>query len=263
MNSTNQGSGNWLARFCGGEHRAVWTELLAQTPVSEEEAWAVATETMGRVRRNLEAIVERLGATGYVFADTNMGSDEPIRPLTTPGEEYSDLANWLNTTLGPIPISLRAFLTCVGDVNLLGYHSNWPSDLVWRLNGNFYYVDPFVCEFRWEQHGSLEKTKQHFLNERDEWQRHADEFGEAGPCRIDFAPDPVHKAGYSGGGPYGILVPDGRADGMVDLDGEKFFFVDYLRRAILDYGSLFGFRHMPEGSDGGLVAYLTADLEPF
>lgn len=263
MNSTNHGSGSLLERYRGGDHRAVWTELLTQNPVPEKEAWAIATETMTRVRRNLEVIVDRLGAVGYRFADTNTGSDQSIPPLTTPGEEYLDLSNWLNATLGPIPLSLRAFLTGVGDVNLLGYHPDWPGDLVWRLNGNFYYVDPFVCELRLERYGSLQETKQYLLGERDDWRQFADGFGEAEPFGLDFAPDPVHKAGYSGGSPYRCLVPDGRADGKVDLDEEVLYFVDYLRRAILDYGGFFGFRHMPEGSDGGLVPYLTADLEPF
>lgn len=52
MNTTNN-MGSLLERYRGGEHRAVWTELLAEIPEPEEEAWAVATETMTRVRRNL------------------------------------------------------------------------------------------------------------------------------------------------------------------------------------------------------------------
>lgn len=215
------------------------------------------------IRRNLEVIVDLLRKAGYGFADTNTGSDEPIRPLTAPNEEYSDLADWLNEACGPIPFSLRAFLACVGDVNLLGYMPNWPTDLVWRLNGGFFYSDPLVCEFRYEQYGSLQDTKEHFLNERDEWRQYADEFGEDEPFGLDFAPDSVHKAGYSGGSPYRFLVPDARPDGTVDLDGERLFFVDYLRLAILEYGGFPGFRDIPGGADSGLVARLTCDLELF
>jgi hypothetical protein len=63
----------FLERYLGGDHAAVWDELVGlgeavrQQPV-RADAVAVAAETMRRVRHNLEILLPRLAGMGYRFA---------------------------------------------------------------------------------------------------------------------------------------------------------------------------------------------------
>lgn len=62
----------YLERYLGGECAGVWNELQQLAAQVREEpiyssALAVATETMRRVRRNCERIVERLQSLSYAF----------------------------------------------------------------------------------------------------------------------------------------------------------------------------------------------------
>ena len=59
-------------RYQGGEHAAVWTDLLALGKGVHEEpiysdALAVARETMSRARTNIETLIVRLDEIGYRF----------------------------------------------------------------------------------------------------------------------------------------------------------------------------------------------------
>ncbi len=64
---------DWLSRYRSGEHEAVWAEMqaLGERVRSAEflaDAQAVAGETMGRARRNVETLLARLQSIGYAFA---------------------------------------------------------------------------------------------------------------------------------------------------------------------------------------------------
>lgn len=63
---------SFLERYQRGEYEQVWTELLAlgeqvRSEPLHEDALAVARETMGRVRQNIEILIPRLEAIGYQF----------------------------------------------------------------------------------------------------------------------------------------------------------------------------------------------------
>ena len=60
------------------------------------------------------------------------------------------------------------------------------------------------------------------------------------PMRIEFAPDALHKANISGGGPYFIQVPQSLADARVEDAPHNVTFVEYLRFAILEWGGFPG-----------------------
>src|ERR1019366_4328004 len=115
---------------------------------------------------------------------------------------------------GPMPLSLRAFYDVVGTVDLAQSTGQlihyWPEDRRKRateleIAGEY---DPLVVEF---------------LKDPKNWP------GVAGTAWF-FACDEFHKANYSGGANYHVVLPDASADfqifGMAD-DSE--FFVDYLR----------------------------------
>jgi hypothetical protein len=64
--------GTYYDRYQGGEHEAVWADLLALgNKVHEEpvysDALAVARETMSRARTNIETLIVRLDNIGYRF----------------------------------------------------------------------------------------------------------------------------------------------------------------------------------------------------
>ena len=61
-----------LKRYLDGEHEQVWTELVAlgagvRGPYILADAEAVAHETTGRVRDNVDGLTLRLTAAGYAF----------------------------------------------------------------------------------------------------------------------------------------------------------------------------------------------------
>lgn len=55
-----------------------------------------------------------------------------------------------------------------------------------------------------------------------------------------IAPDELHKDNVSGGLPYGIVLPDAVADGLLLNSANVIYFVEYLRQA-LDWGGFPGF----------------------
>jgi hypothetical protein len=81
---------------------------------------------------------------------------------------------------------------------------------------------------------------------------------ERGPFKLPVAPDARHKANVSGGSPYGIVLPDGCADGLLSTDDGTTPFVSYLNHV---------FRHggfpCPTGTEGQWVTWpLAKDLLP-
>ena len=73
----------YFERYQSGEHAAVWDELVAlgegvRHPLYLVDATAVATETMRRVRHNIEILISRLAEMGYRFVPP---SDDYSRDL--------------------------------------------------------------------------------------------------------------------------------------------------------------------------------------
>lgn len=73
------------------------------------------------------------------------------------------------------------------------------------------------------------------IEEYQEWESYVEVDGpeEAGLFAIPIAPDALHKANVSGGGPYGLLFPNNGMDGLL-LEGDEpewhhTSFVNYLR----------------------------------
>ncbi|GHO49163.1 hypothetical protein [Ktedonospora formicarum] len=193
----------YLERYLNGEYEQVWDELLQMgADVRHEsmytDALAVARETMQRVRRNIEMLIERLPQRGYLF-----GYDFRLQPVEGKAffdnqQKYLEMLAWVRTqppvflsanyideayeqeeknvfsmvpelrysidtpeeiedwkrslpdgwawpirmstyvdeierTIGPVPLSVRAWYEIVGAVNFFGYHPQWeemlyPSD---------------------------------------------------------------------------------------------------------------------------------------
>jgi hypothetical protein len=196
---------DWLTRYRRGQREQVWYELRClgdrvRQPEYIEAARSVCDEMASRARKNIETLVERLSEQGYVFHsnDNEQHLMEPFIPATSRAEH---LADWLDAALGPIPLTLAAWLRHVGDVWLVGNHPAWPESVQ---------ADPLVIQAE-GSHFPQDPVKNYFLSEFEAWE-------DSGPVDCPFvlplAPDRLHKANLSGGPTYGIRLPDACTDGL-------------------------------------------------
>lgn len=249
----------WLARYRRGERVQVWEEIRALGPRCREreyddEVARVVAETMARVRINVDRLVAGLREEGYEFVAPTAADYHTDRSRFYPSGAVEDLIAFLEALRGPLPLVMTAWMRQVGDVNLVGNHPLWPrADM---------YTDALVVEF---EYGAWDMTaaevRAHYRSELEAWQWWAEEAGleAAGGFCLPFAPDVYHKVNVSGGGPYGIYLPDGAADGLVEVEGGQMYFVDYLRHCF-KWGGFPGFETMEAGNDRGVVRRLAEGL---
>ncbi|MFI2366709.1 hypothetical protein [Promicromonospora sp. NPDC019610] len=239
---------SYFARYQVGEHDDVWRDLraLGLTAFDEphrEDAQAVAREMAARARRNVETIVDRLQADGFVAAE-NDDEATPRPAHFPPSHGAADLADWLEETFAPFPMTVSAWIRGVGDVWLVGEHPRWPASVL---------ADPLVVEFEHSFYGG--GSREYYADEWQNWQDDADADDDAQPFQLDFAPDALHKANISGDGPYGIQLPGVGVDGLV---GPTLWFVDDLNTAFAAGGfpeALYeeGYADPPAGLREGLA----------
>jgi hypothetical protein len=159
---------------------------------------------MGRVRTNVERLLELLPKAGYVFAS------EPGLPVfEPPPADIGDRLDQLEAQVGPIPLALRCWYEQVGRVNFVGEHPGWDYDS----------PDPLV----------VDAPVDFVLSEYADWQADKGTAWDRGGFTVDLAPDDLHKAGISGGPPYGLAVPNPGADGLLLWERHQTTFVNYLR----------------------------------
>lgn len=222
---------DFLDRYLRGEHEAVWKELTGlgeqvRTEPHYSDAWAVACETMRRARANVELLIPRLQEIGYqlgVWEDSRWIDNGWVRglypvddyagPHTLPSPDAAHQVRELENLIGTLPLSLRAWLEIVGDVDFRGFHPDW----------TFNYPDPLVVS---GTAGFFDYTRDQFA----EWQQDPDYCGdETGHFLIEIAPDFYHKANVSGGSPYSFAVPNAAADAPLLEEPHQTTFVNYLR----------------------------------
>ncbi|HEU0054252.1 MAG TPA: hypothetical protein VFQ39_13790 [Longimicrobium sp.] len=237
----------YLERYRAGEHREVWDELGAlgeavrDAPV-EDDARAVARETMTRVRRNLAVLAGRLAGIGYEFGVYFDGSPcEGGPPLARLSEDEREALAELGERAGPIPLSLEAFWREVGSVCFIGRRAGWPEG-----------ADPLVVD---PPGGALAGL--------DDWEAWVEDEGEdeVGPFVAPLAPDRLHKDNVSGGEAYWMILPDAAADGVLRDEPHLLPFVDYLRLAILGWGGFPGYADAADALPE--IRALVNGLEPF
>lgn len=228
--------------YAGGQHRAAWEALAAlgpavRTPRLQPEAYAIALDTMRRVRERLEHIVAVLRDVGYRFAD-------PDGALVAPAPDVVEQLDALEARAGVLPLSLRAALEVVGSCSLAGTGPDWsgtahvglapqgPQRPVW-------YTDP------------LELAPLPALLEEA-----ADAPGTAhGVVELTLAPDAVGKAGFSGGRCW-VDVPDQSADATLRGLGADVGLVPWLRTS-LAWGGFPGLAEVAERPRGLLERLVT------
>ena len=202
----SKSSKSFLERYCDGEHKEVWDELIAMGPAVRKPPHAkaaqlVAQETMRRVAANVDTVIRRLGSMGYRFR-TQKGGHIP------PGAQVDRFLKQLDELAGPAPLSLATFYQIVGSVDLTGDHEQLTASSL-----GYFLPDPLV------------------VFALDQMLLGHDPAAEGNSGRICIAPDAYHKAEFSGGAPYEMALPDARADGELLNERHGLFFVDYLRLA--------------------------------
>jgi hypothetical protein len=202
------GSPGWLDRYRGGAREQVWHELRqygqqVREPGLEVEAQSVCDEMARRARHNVEVIVARLHEQGYRF-HSNDDAQEPVEALRPPGPDASALVPWLRDTFGEVPMVVSSWLRVVGDVWLVGTHPSWPQSAA---------ADPLVIELEGTRNPDA-SIRDYYQGELDAWREWSTEDAEGGGFVLPVAPDRLHKANVSGGGPYGFRLPDATAEGL-------------------------------------------------
>lgn len=214
-------SGSWLARYRAGQRKQVWHELhqlgsAVREPELMEEVQLVCDEMARRARQNIEVIVERLTQDGFRF-HSNDDAETPETPHIPPTAAAEEHARWLQERFGMVPLTLLSWVRLVGDVWLVGTHPDWPSSAA---------ADPLVIQVEGSHYPGA-SIRDHFESEWRRWQELIDEDPEYGLFQLALAPDRLHKDNVSGGGPYGVVVPDACADGLFVTE-TTMPFVDYL-----------------------------------
>ncbi|WP_157436204.1 hypothetical protein [Actinospica robiniae] len=238
-------SGDLVARYESGDHRAVWSELGAVAHLDDAwraEAEQVAALTMERVRRNAVNLAEALIARGW-----------PVtleKALPGPDPDVEDRLRELEQITGSaVPPALAAFWRVVGTIDLVPRDS-WGEPFPPGVPEQLAVADPLEI---------IDLDTAWFSV--DEWQ---DESGElhpelAGPLEVTIAADYLHKADISGGAPYSVWLPDAGADPLVRDEPHGLTFTDYLREAFAGKGFLH-LDHQEEWMAHGLTRDRLAQL---
>jgi hypothetical protein len=222
--------GTWVDRYDAGSRVEVWTDMiglgdaLRSDPDGWAEATAVAARTMQRARRNVETLIERLTLDGYEF-DPGGG----LRTFEPPQSDASDRIDELEAVVGPLPLALRAWCEQVGSVSLLGRHPGVHLEC----------ADPLVVQV------PLAHVQAEFV----QWQAdQGTEWSDGSGFAVDIAPDRLHKAGISGGPPYGLAIPNAAADVLLLWEPHQTTFTNYLRVAFAA-GGFPGLDHVGHGHE--------------
>jgi hypothetical protein len=235
------------------ESERVWAELMSlgadirQEPLYSD-ARAVARETMMRAKHNVAALVERLNTLEYRFSN-------PQKVWIAPDQASVAALDTLEQQYGFLPLSLRMWYDIVGSVDFTGAHPRLScyDGLNWGGSESLHsYADPLVID----PFGSDPLSFYLDLAYEDSGEEITDP-----PYCIWLAPDAVHKANHSGGGPTQIMFPNLAIDApLISDDWDGTLFVNYLRMCF-QWGGFPGWRNHPDYPKEE-IAFLTKDLPP-
>ena len=169
--------------------------------------------------RRLPAAIE----TAQSFRDHKLGLARPF----VPGPDIP--RGWLRKITAPagdMPMSLRAWYSAVGGVNLVGRH---PELAPQGLECDPLFVAPLKCA----------------VDVCDAWHEEHAGAPERPPFQLPISPPRNVKAGNGAGGEhYVITLPNAALDAVVENEPHRLPFVDYLRRAF-EWGGFPGYADMP------------------
>ena len=266
----------YLDRYQRGEREPVWAELLALGEQVRSEplyadALAVARETMGRVRQNIETLIPRLVAIGYRFGYEDIPQEEgdwdpPV--FVSPASDVAATITEAERRFGALPLSLCAFYEVVGTVNFVG---TMPKNWLVRCDAE-HTLDPlYVYPAQAARDGTVAWEEVYGGTTDEEWDLSSPDdedecdgrayFALPHDCfLVPIAPDQWHKYDISGCGSHEIAVPNVAADARLLTEWHHTTFVNYLR-ICFRWGGFPGLERVPKPPIEDL-AYLTEGLLP-
>lgn len=178
-----------------------------------DQAERHARNIMRRVRWNIEHVVNRLKAEGYLFPP---GCD-PYTPPTR--DDLAVLDRFDTAGLGDIPLSVRVWVEEVGSVSLTGTHPGWPFNAYGFFDRGgipFLHTDPLCTSLILSDLENAEHICQVMGAKALDW--------------LYIGSDAAQKA-YTSGGSFGMSLAGPAVEGIVEWEGRKVAFIDYVREA--------------------------------
>ena len=234
----------------GYENTRVWVELtslgqeIRQEPLYSD-ARSVARETMLRARQNIETLIERLKILEYQFL-------VPDQAWIQPDQDSIAALDSFEAQFGPLPLSLRMWYEEVGSVCLLGSHPTLSYYDTSMRGATPFYSDPLVIN------PLSDPPLPFYIDLAFDWDQ---EEVTGPPYAVWLAPDAIHKANLSGGGPTMLLVPNPAMDApLISDQWEGVLFMNYLRECF-QWGGFPGMKDSPDLASAELD-FLSKDLLP-
>jgi hypothetical protein len=203
------------------------------------KAVSLVRRIMAISKQNIETIVERLKRINYCF---EVSSEDAFRQ---PKKDVLKKIAKLETRIGALPLSICAFYELVGSVNLAGRFAEWET---------------------LAHHEEEVKTDYLQVFSIDEWFASDFEFEEDhyndGTVYLEISIDDFTKAGFSGGEPYAIKVPNASFDAPIEDAWFEATFIQYLRTSF-QWGGFLGLsRYQLSPNLSEMIQYLSKDLIP-
>jgi hypothetical protein len=190
-----------------------------------------------RVRRELDLAGAK--AQAAAMSERRMGIVRPILPV---GQQVTAGIETITNMAGAMPLSMRAWHSTLGGVNLVGSH---PKITPPGASGDPLFVAPFRC----------------VCDLFDSWAENAGGEEERPPFQMPVSPDPSAKAGGDVNAPlYVVTLPNAGLDAVLENEGHGLPFVEYLRRAF-EWGGFPGYADVPTKAPK-LIASLKDGLLP-
>ncbi len=192
---------SFLERYDAGNRAEVWAELRSITTLSEEPrtvreaANMVCSRAMERAASNVAAIHTHLMSLGFQF-------EFPKESYSPPNVESAELNRALISAVGPVPLTLQAWLEHVGTVTFRRQPIISQPSPIDRL------LDPLEFQYSHDEVADgLEQQRERLA-----------EGAVDARFRFVFAGDLYHKNEISGGGASYIEMPADWVDALVIED---------------------------------------------
>lgn len=213
------------APYCRRRINETWSWNLALNGTAIDtkadiDAINFARKVMAFARQNVEILVNRLTTSGYRFTNE--------RPFVPPANDVLSHLEDLSAAGVHFPIAFQAWLLEVGTVDLCGSHPDWPRSAYVGIfdekspHSEPWHTDPLVIDIDLPS----------FVERASDDPKNLDS--------IEIAPDDVHKANVSGGGPISVACTQPSFDSVLIGQQGSFTLLSYLRHAF-EWGGFPGF----------------------
>jgi hypothetical protein len=170
------------------------------------KAVSLVRRIMAISKQNIETIIERLKSINYCFEVS------PENVFMQPKKDVLKKIAKLETRVGALPLSICAFYELVGSVNLAGRFAGWETLVLNEEEVKTDYLQVLSIDECFELGFEFETEPNNDSS-----------------VYLNVSIDDFTKAGFSGGGPYAIRVPNASFDTTLEDAWFETTFINYLR----------------------------------